>query len=100
MGKNPPANAGDEGFDPRLGKIPWRRKWQSAPVCLENSMNRGAWQTTVHGGVIKSQTQLSDRVSHMHAGNYYRCKLMGCVVNIHYWWGFRFFKNKGITFLK
>ena len=27
--------------------------------CLENPMDRGAWQTTVHG-VAKSQTQLSD----------------------------------------
>ena len=27
--------------------------------CLENAMNRGAWQATVHG-VSKSQTQLSD----------------------------------------
>ena len=27
--------------------------------CLENPMDRGAWQATVHG-VAKSQTQLSD----------------------------------------
>ena len=27
--------------------------------CLENSMDRGAWQTTVHG-VAKSQTGLND----------------------------------------
>ena len=27
--------------------------------CLENSMDRGAWQAKVHG-VTKSQTQLSD----------------------------------------
>ena len=27
--------------------------------CLENSVNRGAWQATVHG-VTKSRTQLSD----------------------------------------
>ena len=27
--------------------------------CLENSMDRGAWQVTVHG-VAKSQTRLSD----------------------------------------
>ena len=27
--------------------------------CQENSMNRGAWQATVHG-VAKSQTQLSN----------------------------------------
>ena len=22
------------GFDPWVGKIPWRRKWQTTPVCL------------------------------------------------------------------
>ena len=27
--------------------------------CLENSIDRGAWQTTVHG-LTESQTQLSD----------------------------------------
>ena len=27
--------------------------------CLENSMDRGVWQATVHG-VVKSQTELSD----------------------------------------
>ena len=27
-------NAGDNGFDPWVGKIPWRRKWQSTPVFL------------------------------------------------------------------
>ena len=35
--KNPPANAGDmrdRAFDPFIGKIPWRRKWQPTPVFL------------------------------------------------------------------
>ena len=34
--KNPPANVGDMkgGFDLWLGKIPWRRAWQSIPVLL------------------------------------------------------------------
>ena len=34
--KNSSANAGDmsRGFDPWVGKIPWRRKWQSAPAFL------------------------------------------------------------------
>ena len=34
--KNPPANAGDlrHGFDPQVGKIPWRRAWQLIPVFL------------------------------------------------------------------
>ena len=46
-------------FDPWIAKIPWNRRWQSAPLsCLENSMNRGVSQATVHGGP-KSQTQLS-----------------------------------------
>ena len=35
--KNLPANAGDlkrSKFDPWLGKISWRRKWQPTPVFL------------------------------------------------------------------
>ena len=27
-------NAGDPRFDPWVGKIPWRREWQSTPVFL------------------------------------------------------------------
>ena len=31
-------------FNPWVGKIPWRRKWQLIPVLLpENSIDRGAW---------------------------------------------------------
>ena len=44
--KNPPANAGDMGLIPGLGRFPWRRKWQLTPLwysCLENLMDRGAW---------------------------------------------------------
>ena len=38
------------GFDPWVGKIPWRRAWQPTPdSCLENPLDRGAWQATVHG---------------------------------------------------
>ena len=48
------------GFNPWVGKIPWRRKWQPTPVfLLENPMDREAWWATVHG-VTKSQTQLSN----------------------------------------
>ena len=38
------------GFHPRLGKIPWRRKWQCPPVCLprtshgqRNLVGYGPW---------------------------------------------------------
>ena len=44
------------GFDSWIGKIPWRRKWQPAPVFLPaNSRDRGAWWAAVHG-VAQSQT--------------------------------------------
>ena len=46
--KNPPANAGDARgavFNPWVRKIPWRRRWQPLQYsCLENPMDRGAWQ--------------------------------------------------------
>ena len=33
------------GFDPWVGKIPWRRPWQPLQYsCLENPLDRGAWR--------------------------------------------------------
>ena len=32
--KNPPANAGETRHGLRVGKIPWRRKWEPTPVFL------------------------------------------------------------------
>ena len=49
MVKNPPANAGDLGSIPGLGRSP--REGNGYPLqysCLEDSMDRGAWQATVH----------------------------------------------------
>ena len=61
--RNPLANAGDirdKSSIPGLGRSPggghgnpFQYSW------LENSMDRGAWETTVHG-VTKSWTQLND----------------------------------------
>ena len=34
---------GRPGFDPWVGKIPWRRKYPLQYSCLENPMDRGAW---------------------------------------------------------
>ena len=51
--KNLPGNAGDtrdEGSIPGLGRSP--RGGHGNPLqysCLENSMDRGAWQATIHG---------------------------------------------------
>ena len=46
------------GFNPWVGKVPWRRACQPSPVfCLEDLLDRGAWQAIVHR-IAKSQTQL------------------------------------------
>ena len=61
MVKNPPANAGDKrdtGLIPRSGRSP--EGGHDNPLqysCLENPMDRGAWQATVHR-VTMSWTQL------------------------------------------
>ena len=57
-GKESACNAGDPGVIPGLGRTPG--EVNGYPVqysCLENSMDRGAWQGTVQG-VAKSQTWL------------------------------------------
>ena len=46
------------GFDPWVGKIPCRREWPPAHCsCLENPMDRGAWQAAVHGVAKESVSQ-------------------------------------------
>ena len=50
MVKNPPANAGDPGLILGLGMSPGEGNGNSLQYfCLGNPMDRGAWQTTVHG---------------------------------------------------
>ena len=59
MVKNPPANAGDTrdvGFIPGSERSPGVENGNPVQYsCLENSMERGAWQGTVHG-VAKTDT--------------------------------------------
>ena len=72
---NPPANAGN-GRD--VGSIPGSRRspggGHGSPLqysCLEDPMDRGAWQATVHR-VTKSQTQLKQLGTHAHTGVLYK----------------------------
>ena len=62
--KNPPTNAwdaGDVGSIPGLVRSPGRGTGNPLHYsCLENLINRGAWQTEVHG-VTKSRTWLSSK---------------------------------------
>ena len=57
--KNPPTNAGQEGSIPGLRRSSGVGNGNPLHYsCLENSMDREAWQTTVYG-VAKSWTRLS-----------------------------------------
>ena len=59
-GKEPACNAGDRGSIPGSGSSPGERNgFPCQYSCLENSMDRGAWQATVYGDV-KSWTLLRD----------------------------------------
>ena len=51
MVKKPPANAGDirdAGSIPGLGRSPGEGNGNLLQYCLENPVDRGAWQATVH----------------------------------------------------
>ena len=53
-------NAGNLGSIPGLGRFPGEENGNPLQYfCLENSMDKGAWQATVHG-IVKSQTRLND----------------------------------------
>ena len=68
MIKNPPANAGnirDTGLIPGLGRSPGGGHGNPFQYsCLENPMDGGDWQATVHR-VAKRQTQLEQFSTHM-----------------------------------
>ena len=50
VGKNPSASSGDTGFIPGLGRSPGEGNGNPLQYsCLGNSMDREAWQATVHG---------------------------------------------------
>ena len=49
MIKNSPAMRERPGFDPWVGKIPWRRAWQPTPVFLP-----GEFPRTEKPGVLQS----------------------------------------------
>ena len=60
-GKKSAYNSGDPGVIPGLGK--YLREGNGYPIqysCLENSMDREAWQQATVHGVTKSWTLLSD----------------------------------------
>ena len=78
MVKNLPASAGATGdlcLIPGLGRSPGGGHGNLLQEsCLENPMDRGAWQATVCG-VTKSQTRLSDEHFHFNFRTRFRVSL-------------------------
>ena len=74
MVKNPPANAGDSRD---TGSIP---EWERSPggghsnllLCsgLGNPMDRGVWQTIVHG--VTKQSDMTEATKHAHTPTSYK----------------------------
>ena len=66
-GKESTCNAGDLGLIPGLGRSPGEGKGYPLQYsCLENSVDRGAWQATVQW-ITKSRTWLSDFHTHTYS---------------------------------
>ena len=65
-GSESACNTGDLGSIPGSGRSPGEGNGYPLPYsCLENSMDRAAWQATVHG-LPESWIQLSDQDFHFH----------------------------------
>ena len=67
--KNLPVNEGDTGnagLTPRLGRSPGRSNGDLLQYSfLENSMDRGAWQATVHG---VTELDMTEQLAHKEQG--------------------------------
>ena len=65
-GKESDCKVGDTSSIPGLGRSPGGEHGNPLEYsCLENIMDRGAWQATVHA-VAKSPTRLSNTHTHTH----------------------------------
>ena len=85
---NPPANSGDPGSIPVSGSSPGEGNGNSLQYsCPKNSMDRGAWRTTVHG-VTKSWIPLKQLSLHTREV-FYMLKsfiLLDSLKSVHSYW--------------
>ena len=80
-GKEPTCNVEDAGSIFGLGRSPGVGNGNPLHYyCLENPMDRGGWQTTVHR-VAKSRTQLKQLS--MHASSYLKAFIFTSINTVH-----------------
>ena len=66
-------NAGDLGLIPGLGRsLRERNGYPPQYSCLENSIDRGAWQATVHGVTNKHKSECTKTHTHTHTHTHTR----------------------------
>ena len=51
------------GFDPWVGKIPWRRKWQPTPVCLPGK-SHGQWSLASYSPWDRTELDSTEATTH------------------------------------
>ena len=65
--KNSPTNAGHAGSIPGSGRFPGEGNGNPLQYsCLENPMDRGTWQATVHGVAESDMTEVTEHSTHEH----------------------------------
>ena len=72
---------GRPGFDPLVGKVPWRRKWQPTPVFLPGESHGQRSLVDYSPRVAKSQTPLSDFTSLHFSSKKSTCQCWRCRFN-------------------
>ena len=69
-GKESACNAGDPGFDPWVGKIPWRRAWQPAPVFLPGE-SHGQRSLAGYSPWGRKASDMTERLSTQHTHSHF-----------------------------
>ena len=64
-GKESAGNVGDSGFNPWVGKIPWRRAWQPIPVFLPGK-SHGQSSLVGYGPRSRKESDMTEATEHTH----------------------------------
>ena len=95
--KKPPPNAGGTGFTPGAGRsLGERNSYLLQYCCLENPMDRAAWQMTAHT-VIQSGARVKGLSTHAcmgnpHSDDHHACRHTCGMTSVYMevtWWGQR-----------